>query len=318
MNRSIARANNSRLIAAALTGCMLWLISPALAETGAPLGIVEPSGNPKPEYSKARDPSAAQLIETWRSANQNMSEKRVDRERFEILDRRVVQGRHPRAFLQFRILPAEGDATQWAAARCPGHDRPIEIQVFYQWSEDLNAWVAQSTRGEGNEDLCSNAPLWRPDQIETLVNPPPLPVPPRVTRAEVHTPPPGSPERVALMNALRPLYEQLFGRPIQFRVDKLRVAAGFAFVVVHPQRPNGSPIARAVWSKALGGPCFQDPSSVTHEYWMREVDGVWTIGRKNNMCADDSISGDGDLIGAPPQLIGLDAWPEREFMPEPE
>jgi hypothetical protein len=35
------------------------------------------------------------------------------------------------------------------------------------------------------------------------------------------------------------------------------------------------------------------------------------------MCADDSISDQGDLIGAPPQLVGKDAWPEREFMPEP-
>jgi hypothetical protein len=46
--------------------------------------------------------------------------------------------------------------------------------------------------------------------------------------------------------------------------------------------------------------------------------GVWKVGLKNQMCADDSISEEGDLIGAPPQLAGKDQWPEREFMPQPD
>src|SRR5580692_1406294 len=70
------------LAGGALVFALALSISPTLAQT-ASLGIVEPSGNPKPEYSKAADPSAADLIETWRSANQNMQNKRVDRERFE-------------------------------------------------------------------------------------------------------------------------------------------------------------------------------------------------------------------------------------------
>ena len=118
------------------------------------------------------------------------------------------------------------------------------------------------------------------------------------------------------MDALRPRYEALFGPPIAFKVVKLRVAAGFAFVVVHPQRPNGAPIVEAVWRKALGEPCFQRPAGVEHEYWVKLDGGVWTIGVKNGMCADDSISGEGDLIGAPSQLVDQDAWPEREFPPE--
>ena len=293
---------------------LLW----AIARAEGDLGIVESSGNPNPEYSKSTEPTAADMIETWRSANKLLPERRVDSERFEILDRRFNPGRVPRAFLQFRILPASGDAATWAASRCRGHKGPIEIQVYYEWSKYLGAWVALTTRGEGNEDLCSNAPLWRPDQIEQLVDPAPLPNPPRVSLSQVHTPPPGSPERAAIMNALRPRYESLFGAPIQFRVDKLSVAAGFAFVVGHPQRPNGAPIERGAWTRALGTVCYQEPTSVTHEYWMREVDGVWKIGRQNEMCADDSIVDEGDLIGAPAQIIGRQAWPERESMPEPE
>jgi len=283
----------------------------------APAEIVLPTGNMNPDYSKAREPGARDLIETWRSFNKFMPNKRVDRERFEIIDRRVVlAAKEPRAFLQFRVLAPEGDALAFAASRCPGRHEPIEIQVYYQWSPYLNAWVAQGERGEGTDDLCSGGALWSADQIERLMNPPPLPVPPRISRTDLRTPGPGSPERAAIMDALRPRYEASFGPPIAFKVERLSVAAGFAFVVVHPERPNGGPIEEAAWRKALGEPCFQTPAGATHEYWMKREGGAWTIGVKNGMCADDSIVQEGDLIGAPPQLIGEDAWPEREFPAE--
>ena len=297
--------------------CLISIAS-AMAQTAEPLGIVEPTGDLKPAYSKEMEPSAQQLIETWRSSNQSLDDKRVDTERFEIVGRRVVLGKISRAFLQFRILSPEGDAIAWAGARCPGRKRPVEIQVFYQWSDFLGAWVPHNARGEGDDDLCSNDKLWTSDQIERLVNPVPLPVPPKVSRADVFTPRVGSVERAAILNALRPRYEDLFGRSIVFKIETLRVAVGFAFVVVHPQRPSGAPIEKSKWKKALAAECFQDPIGATHEYWMKKESNDWKIGVKNDMCADDSISDQGDLIGAPPQLAGLDAWPEREFMPEPD
>ncbi len=302
-------------LALALQALRLCAVGPAYAES-SPVSIVEPTGNLNPEYSRAREPNAQELIETWRSSNKNLTGKRVDQERFEILDWRVVQGKYPRAFLQFRILPRRGDALAFARARCAGRSRPVEIQVFFQWSGYLGAWVAQGSRGEGTEDLCSDAPLWTADRIDRLLNPPPLPAPPRISMADVTTPGPGSAERAAIMNALRPRYEEAFGPPIAFKVETLRVAAGFAFVVVHPQRPNGAPIQQSAWRKALGEPCFQSPQSAGHEYWMKLEGGAWKIGVKNSMCADDSISQEGDLIGAPPQLAGIDAWPEREFPPD--
>lgn len=284
----------------------------------ATTNIVEPTGDPKPSYSKDREPTAQQLIETWRASNEFMPEKRVDKERFEILDRRVAWGKYGRAFLQFRILSPAGNAMTFASSRCPGRRKPVEIQIYYQFSDHLDAWVPQGRRGESSEGLCSNEKLWTSEQIEKLVNPPPLPIPPKVSQRDVYTPQPGSPERVAIMDALRPRYEEVFGKPIVFKVETLRVAAGFAFVVVHPQRPNGSPIEKRVWDRAFGGDCFQNRESVSHEYWMQKRGGVWRIGLKNNMCADDSIVDQGDLIGAPPQLIEKDEWPAREFMPEPE
>jgi hypothetical protein len=306
------------LILCLFGACCLVAAGPASAQTATTPTIVEPTGNAKPAYSKEKEPSAQQLIETWRSSNELMPGKKVDKERFEIVDRRVAWAKFGRAFLQFRILSAAGDAMAWASTRCPGRRKPVEIQVFYQFSSYLNAWVPQRTRAESSDNLCSNEPLWRAEQIERLVNPPPLPVAPKVPMRDVVTPPTGSPERAAIMDALRPRYEELFGKPIVFKVPTLRVAAGFAYVVVHPQRPNGSPIEQQVWDKALGQSCFQDRSNVTHQYWMKQDGGVWTIGVKNAMCADDSIFDQGDLIGAPPQLAEKDAWPEREFMPDPD
>jgi len=240
------------------TSCVVSIAS-AIAQTSAPLAIVEPAGELTPAYSRETEPSAQQLIETWRSSNQALENKRVDKERFEIIGRRIVSGKISRAFLQFRVLLPEGDAIAFAGARCPGRKSPVEIQVFYQWSDFLGAWVPHNTRGEGEDDLCSNDKLWTSDQIERLVDPPPLPVPPKVSRRDVFTPRVGSAERAAILNALRPRYEDLFGRSIVFKVETLRVAAGFAFVVVHPKRPNGAPIEKSKWKKALDGECFQDP-----------------------------------------------------------
>jgi hypothetical protein len=300
----------------ALAACLFG--APVLAQTPAAPEIVEPTGNLKPEYSKNPDPSARDLIETWRSANLAITGKRVDQEKFEILLRRVAPGKIPRALLQFQIFSAQLNPLAWAAQRCKGRLTPVQLQIFYQWSPYLSAWVPLGARGEGDDDLCAQQTLWTAGQIDEIVNPKPPPVPPTVSRAEVVTPAAGSPERAAIMEALRPRYESLFGAPIVFKVVKLNVAAGFAFAVVHPERPNGAAITQQVWTKALGAPCFQYPQSVEHEYWLKKDGAVWTIGLKNGMCADDSISGEGDLIGAPPQLVGLDAWPEREDFPLPE
>ncbi len=292
--------------------------TPATKASADAAEFIGPSGNPKPAYTKERNPTAQQLIETWRASNEFMPGKRVSSERFKVADRRVVWGKFGRAFLQFQILSPEGDARAFAMSRCPGRTEPVVIQVFYLFSNDLSAWVPMSTRGDASEDLCTHGNLWNAEQIEYLINPPPLPIPPKVSPSEVVTPQPGSPERAAIMDALRPRYEELFGKPVVFKVETLRTAAGFAFLTVHPQRPDGSPIEKRIWDKALGEPCFQDPAGAVHEYWTQLRDGVWTVGLKNNMCSDDSIASEGDLIGAPPQLVGKPEWPEREFFPEPE
>lgn len=55
-------------------------------------------------------------------------------------------------------------------------------------------------------------------------------------------PPRGSPERRALMDAIRPQAEALFGAPVEFVVEQLRVAGDVAFASVAAQRPGGGGI----------------------------------------------------------------------------
>jgi hypothetical protein len=283
------------------------------SDPGAMREIVTLQNRP-PQRSGNRDPSAQALIETWLAGYGWNKDKRFDLERYAIVNRRVVWGEFGRALLQFRVLPLDGDAMALAARRCPGRNRPIEVQIYFQWSPDNKLWTALANRGDPGFDACSNDELWTAEQMEKIVNPPPLPVPPKIARKDVVTPQPGSPERKEILDGLRPTFEKVFGEPIEFRVESLRVAAGFAWVVVHPQRPNGIPISKTAWVTAVGS-CDQDRTTVVSQFWMRKRDDGWRVGWGNGFCASDSIAEQGYLIGAPPQLVDLDTWPGTDFMP---
>ena len=57
-----------------------------------------------------------------------------------------------------------------------------------------------------------------------------------------HTPPPGSAEREAIMDALRVAAKKDLGRTVIFKVDQLRVVGDWAFARVSPTLPNGDEI----------------------------------------------------------------------------
>lgn len=59
---------------------------------------------------------------------------------------------------------------------------------------------------------------------------------------QTYEPPRGSPERRALMDAIRPLAESLFFPPIEFVVADLQVSGDVAFASVVAQRPGGGAI----------------------------------------------------------------------------
>src|SRR5687768_2333569 len=57
-----------------------------------------------------------------------------------------------------------------------------------------------------------------------------------------HTPPRGSPERQALMDALREPVQRELGTPVIFQVRELRVLGDWAFADVSPRNPDGTPL----------------------------------------------------------------------------
>lgn len=285
---------------------VLLMGSPVLAQAGGEI-VTLPNG--KPERPNAPEPTARQLIESWLGGYILPEGTRFDDQRYQILDmRRGARG--DVFFLQARILPLEGDALAYAAERCPARRTPLDIQLYFQWSPFINAWVAHATRGIDMTDPCKGEPLWTRAEVETIVSAPYPPAPPKVGKAEVTTPKTGSPERKAILDALRPSFEAELKAPIEFKVGTMKMAAGFAWVVVHPQRPGGREISEADWNARIG-PCEYDRKEASVQFWMHRRDGVWNIawGRATDLCATDAPSpGNGWLVGAPPQLIDEESY----------
>jgi hypothetical protein len=278
------------------------------AEAASPTEIVT-LGPKAPARSSEHDPSARGLLESWIGGQIWPDGKRFDQERYEILDRRVTWSKHGRAFLQARILPLEGDAGAFVAKRCPGRKEPLDFQVYFEWSPHIDSWVAQAERGTDGFDHCVKEPLWTAEQVEMIVAPPPLPQPVKIAKRDVHTPPPGSRERKAIADALRPSFEKLFGAPVEFKFSEMRVGGDFAWVSAHPQRPGGAAIGKKEWDAAVG-PCEQSRKDAVAQFWMRRADGVWAVGwgQASGVCATDSIADLGHLVGAPPQLVDREDW----------
>lgn len=58
----------------------------------------------------------------------------------------------------------------------------------------------------------------------------------------VSSPAPGTSERRAILDAVRPLVIAQVGPPVEFVVNDIRVVSSYAFVAVEPQRPGGGRI----------------------------------------------------------------------------
>lgn len=73
----------------------------------------------------------------------------------------------------------------------------------------------------------------------------------------------GSPDRIALMDALRPHAEWVLGAPVEFVVDDLRVAGDRAFGAMRAQRPGGGAIDLAATPGARRGDFDVEPGDGT-------------------------------------------------------
>lgn len=71
----------------------------------------------------------------------------------------------------------------------------------------------------------------------------------------VYTPQAGTPERKAIMDALRAAAEKEIGFKVIFKVDVLKVGGKWAFTRVVPMHPNGSPID---WNRTKFGEVYKN------------------------------------------------------------
>lgn len=116
-------------------------------------------------------------------------------------------------------------------------------------------------------------------------------------------PPKGSPERAAILDALRPAVEAEMRGSVEFVVTTMRVSPGWAFVQVEPQRPGGGAI---------------DPERTGFRGESDMMDGLtvfalltFQLGRWNLV---DHVVGPTDVAyaiwpdryGVPPALVGME------------
>lgn len=69
----------------------------------------------------------------------------------------------------------------------------------------------------------------------------------------VQRPGPGTAERKAILDAVRPIVEAQVGPPVEFVVSDIRVAGAHAFVILQPQRPGGGRIDYSHLDRASDG-----------------------------------------------------------------
>ena len=105
--------------------------------------------------------------------------------------------------------------------------------------------------------------------------------------AQVVSPPRGSPQRTAVLDAVRPMVEAELGKPVEFVVNEIRLLGEWAFVVLAPQRPGGGKIEyaytryqQAVDNDMFGGLVIallrQTPKGwLVYQYDLGATDVVW-------------------------------------------
>ncbi len=86
-------------------------------------------------------------------------------------------------------------------------------------------------------------------------------------------PPPGSPSRKAILDALRPAVEKQLGPSIEFKVTLIRVRGEWAFVIADPQRKGGKPIDG--WR--IFGEHFGNMDGLRVEAVLRRQRGRWAV-----------------------------------------
>lgn len=126
-----------------------------------------------------------------------------------------------------------------------------------------------------------------------------------------HTPGVGSPERRALVNAMRGHVERELGPKIIFIVERLSVAGDWCFARVVPRRPNGKAVdfAKTKYREATHSRALD----VTGEALLKKTDGGWSLVEWHFSGTDSALGVWGQQYGLPAALTqsatGAEALP---------
>ena len=85
-------------------------------------------------------------------------------------------------------------------------------------------------------------------------------------------PAPGSAQRRAILDAIRPAVERQIGPDVEFVVREIRVIGGWAFVAADPQRRGGRPIDGRLYF-----PHFDEMGGLTVHAVLRYRGRRWTV-----------------------------------------
>ena len=137
------------------------------------------------------------------------------------------------------------------------------------------------------------------DDTAALV--PKQPVTPAEPQAALHTPKPGSPERVAILNALRPKVEADLHQRVAFKCDVFRVESGWAFITGVPVQPDGSKIdySKTKFESALKQGFFDNGFAALLHY----AGGAWHVSKWEVGATDVAWEPWPDETGAPKSLF---------------
>lgn len=84
---------------------------------------------------------------------------------------------------------------------------------------------------------------------------------------------PWSPERKAVLDALRPKVEAKLGPRVEFVVQVIRVENGWAFVMADPQRKGGKPID----GNGIFGEDFENMDGLRVDAVLEKRSGRWAV-----------------------------------------
>lgn len=248
------------------------------------------------EFPKDREASAEQLLDIWRYQQSNIVTDGIGPVRILDFQRRFfapVRAVSGLAYVRFQPLDASGSYAGWNRSNCRGETLAGSgLQLVFYWSDEEHRWLNQTSIGS---TLCATEPDLSQAQIDKAIRLAEYSTPPRVAAGDVRTPPQGSTDRKAILDAARTLFGEKAPR-IVFEVITLKVAAGFAWAVLMPRDRNG---------KRIG--CIEGDDLQT-ELWLKQEAGRWSV-KRGGVCTGDPVAPEGEVIGAPPELIGQKSWP---------